>query len=75
MKAKLTGGEAKRQDGELPQELPDTEPAYTGTGTGQAGGRDTDEDRRHSVRQLHGLSNRKPVKTTTASGRLGGLVG
>lgn len=31
----LTGGEAKRQ-GELPQELPETEPGYVGTGTGQA---------------------------------------
>ena len=28
------GGEAKRQEGELPQELPETEPAYVGTGTG-----------------------------------------
>jgi len=32
----LTGGEAKRHEGELPQELPETEPAYVGTGTGQA---------------------------------------
>lgn len=37
----LTGGEAKWQDGELPQELPDTEPGHvgTGTGTGHAGER------------------------------------
>lgn len=33
----LTGGEANRQEGELPQELPDIlDPEYVGTGTGQA---------------------------------------
>lgn len=36
IKPKLTGGEAKRQGGELPEELPGSEPAYVGTGTGQA---------------------------------------
>lgn len=34
VKPELTGGETKRQDGELPQELPGMAPAGTGTGTG-----------------------------------------
>lgn len=57
IKPELTGGEAKRQDGELPQELPETEPEYTGTGTGQAKGRNTNE-LHHFVVQSHDLYNR-----------------
>ena len=57
----LTGGEAKRQDGELLQGPSEAEPAYTGTGTGQAGG----ETPTKGVR-LHELSTSKPVTTTTA---------
>lgn len=66
IKPELTGGEAKRHDGELPQEPPETEPAYTGTGTGQAGVRNTDEEKHHLVVQVHHLSIEKSVKTTTS---------